>query len=60
MSRKKPTERGPGSLGTHISRGHSHNRIFAVVQFEYTTKNWVGDDMYGKLPLPIAVLTLEQ
>jgi hypothetical protein len=31
-----------------------------VVQFEYTTKNWAGDDMYGKLPSPIAVLTLEQ
>ena len=35
-------------------------RIFAVVQFEYTTKNVAGDDMYGKLPSPIAVLTLDQ
>lgn len=35
--------------------------VFAVVQFEYTT--WALDgktDMYGKLPSPIAVLTLDQ
>lgn len=35
--------------------------VFAVVQFEYTT--WAKDgktDMYGKLPSPIAVLTLDQ
>ncbi len=35
--------------------------VFAVVQFEYTT--WARDgktDMYGKLPSPIAVLTLDQ
>lgn len=35
--------------------------VFAVVQFEYTT--WAQDgttDMYGKLPSPIAVLTLDQ
>ena len=35
--------------------------MFAVVQFEYTT--WAQDgktDMYGKLPSPIAVLTLDQ
>ncbi len=40
---------------------NGHNRIFAVVQFEYTSSN--GDrseDLYGKLPSPIAVLTLEQ
>jgi uncharacterized protein len=40
---------------------NGHNCIFAVVQFEYTT--WNGDhsvDMYGKLPSPIAVLTLDQ
>ncbi len=35
-------------------------RIFAVVQFEYTTQNVAGDDLYGKLPSPIAVLTLDQ
>ena len=35
--------------------------VFAVVQFEYTT--WAQDgktDMYGKLPSPIAVVTLDQ
>jgi len=35
--------------------------VFAVVQFEYTT--WAQDgttDMYGKLPSPIAILTLDQ
>ena len=36
------------------------NRLFAVVQFEYTTKNAAGDSMYGKLPSPIAVLSLDQ
>jgi secreted PhoX family phosphatase len=37
------------------------NTVFAVVQFEYTT--WALDGttgMYGKLPSPIAVLTLDQ
>ena len=37
------------------------NPVFAVVQFEYTT--WAQDGttaMYGKLPSPIAVLTLDQ
>jgi len=35
--------------------------VIAVVQFEYTT--WAQDgktDMYGKLPSPVAVLTLDQ
>ena len=36
------------------------NPIFHVVQFEYTTKNLAKEDMYGKLPSPIAVLTLDQ
>jgi hypothetical protein len=34
--------------------------VFAVVQFEYTTRNVKGDSMYGMLPSPIAVLTLDQ
>ncbi|WP_374479315.1 PhoX family phosphatase [Zoogloea sp.] len=41
--------------------GVKGNPVFAVVQFEYTT--WAQDgktDMYGKLPSPIAVLTLDQ
>ncbi|MEO8123093.1 MAG: alkaline phosphatase, partial [Burkholderiales bacterium] len=35
-------------------------RVFAVVQFEYTTRNVAGASMYGLLPSPIAVLTLDQ
>ena len=41
--------------------GVQGNTVFAVVQFEYTT--WAQDGttgMYGKLPSPIAVLTLDQ
>jgi secreted PhoX family phosphatase len=41
--------------------GVKGNTVFAVVQFEYTT--WAQDgktDLYGKLPSPIAVLTLDQ
>ncbi|MBU2412850.1 MAG: DUF839 domain-containing protein, partial [Gammaproteobacteria bacterium] len=36
------------------------NHVFAVVQFEYATRDGAGDDMYGKLPSPIAILTLDQ
>jgi len=36
------------------------NTVFAVVQFEYATRNVKGDSMYGMLPSPIAVLTLDQ
>ena len=44
------------------ARSHRHgcNRIFAVVQFEYATKDTAGTSLYGKLPSPIAVLTLDQ
>ena len=41
--------------------GFKGNAVFAVVQFEYTT--WAQDGvtgMYGKLPSPIAVLSLDQ
>ena len=41
--------------------GVKGNPVFAVVQFEYTT--WAADGvtgMYGRLPSPIAVLTLDQ
>ena len=34
--------------------------VFAVVQFEYATRDQANHDMYGKLPSPIAVLTLDQ
>ena len=36
------------------------NRVFAVVQFEYATRNLAGVSMYGLLPSQIAVLTLDQ
>ncbi|MFM0340865.1 PhoX family protein [Paraburkholderia fungorum] len=40
--------------------GVKGNTVFAVVQFEYTTSAQSGDGMYGRLPSPIAVLTLDQ
>ncbi len=40
--------------------GLKGNAVFAVVQFEYTTRNVKGDSMYGMLPSPIAILTLDQ
>jgi hypothetical protein len=40
--------------------GVTGNTVFAVVQFEYATRNVKGDSMYGMLPSPIAVLTLDQ
>ena len=38
-------------------KGHT---VFAVVQFEYTTRDAAGAPLYGTLPSPIAVLTLDQ
>ena len=40
--------------------GVKGNPVFAVVQFEYTTRDQKGGSMYGLLPSPIAVLTLDQ
>ena len=41
--------------------GVKGNTVFAVVQFEYTTFAQDGSSgMYGRLPSPIAVLTLDQ
>jgi len=40
--------------------GVKGNTVFAVVQFEYTTFNQNKVSMYGLLPSPIAVLTLDQ
>jgi uncharacterized protein len=34
--------------------------VFAVVQFEYTTRDQNNNQTYGTLPSPIAVLTLDQ
>lgn len=40
--------------------GITGNTVFAVTQFEYKTSNNNGDSMYGALPSPIAVATLDQ
>ena len=40
--------------------GVTGNTVFAVVQFEYVTRNVAGTSTYGQLPSPIAVLTLDQ
>ncbi len=40
--------------------GVNGNTVFAVVQFEYQSMDQAGADMYGRLPSPIAVLTLAQ
>nr|WP_315592016.1 alkaline phosphatase PhoX [uncultured Cupriavidus sp.] len=40
--------------------GAKGNTVFAVVQFEYTTYDQAKVSMYGKLPSPIAILTLDQ
>jgi secreted PhoX family phosphatase len=58
------------SLENPTVTGIQGKAVFAVVQFEYLTKNQKGIDtvepypddinMYGKLPSPIAVLTLDQ
>ncbi len=42
------------------SRRRDSERVFAVVQFEYVTRNVAGASMYGLLPSPIAVLALDQ
>jgi secreted PhoX family phosphatase len=41
-------------------KGLKGNAVFAVVQFEYTTRDQSLVSMYGQLPSPIAVLTLDQ
>ena len=38
----------------------SGNTLFAVAQFEYTTRDAKDEDVYQQLPSPIAVLTLDQ
>jgi secreted PhoX family phosphatase len=40
--------------------GVKGNTVFAVVQFEYTTRDQSLASTYGQLPSPIAVLTLDQ
>jgi secreted PhoX family phosphatase len=41
-------------------KGLKGNTVFAVVQFEYATRDQSLVSMYGQLPSPIAVLTLDQ
>jgi secreted PhoX family phosphatase len=36
------------------------NPVFAVVQFEYISRNLAKEGMYGRVPSPIAVMTLDQ
>ncbi len=40
--------------------GITGNTVFAVTQFEYKTSNNAGVSMYGALPAPIAIATLDQ
>lgn len=40
--------------------GVKGNPVFAVVQFEYTTRDMAGGSQYARLPSPFAVLTLDQ
>ena len=42
------------------ARGVRGNTLFAVVQFEATSRDAKGAKMYGRLPAPVAVLTLDQ
>jgi len=48
------------SVANPTVTGIKGKAVFAVVQFEYTTRDQAGNDTYGKLPSPIAVLTLDQ
>ncbi|MFM1909217.1 MAG: hypothetical protein RL459_294 [Pseudomonadota bacterium] len=40
--------------------GISGNTVFAVTQFEYKNVDNAGNSMYGKLPSPIGIATLDQ
>jgi len=46
--------------GDVASEDATANRLFGVVQFEYTSRDAKGESLYGQLPSPIAVLTLDQ
>jgi len=48
------------SLANPTVGGIKGKAVFAVVQFEYTSRDAAGHGAYGKLPSPIAVLTLDQ
>ena len=48
------------SLPGASAPGVTGNTVFAVVQFEYTTRDAKDESLYGQLPAQIAVLTLDQ
>jgi len=48
------------TLANPTVAGVTGNTVFAVVQFEYTTRDQALVSRYGQLPSPIAVLTLDQ
>ena len=48
------------SVANPTVSGVKGKAVFAVVQFEYTTRDQAGVSAYGTLPSPIAVLTLDQ
>ena len=48
------------TLASPTVPGVKGNTVFAVVQFEYLTANQAGSSMYGLLPSPYAILTLDQ
>lgn len=48
------------TLASPTVPGVKGNTVFAVVQFEYLSANQLGVSMYGLLPSPLAVLTLDQ
>jgi uncharacterized protein len=48
------------SLPHPTVKGIKGKAVFAVVQFEYATNNAAGVEIYGELPSPIAILTLDQ
>lgn len=45
---------------THTNTNTNTRTIFAVVQFEYVTRDQAGADMWARLPSALAVLTLSQ
>jgi secreted PhoX family phosphatase len=47
-------------LASPTVAGITGNTVFAVTQFEYKTSNNAGVSMYGALPSPVAVATLDQ
>jgi len=48
------------SLANPTVPGITGNTLFLVTQYEYKSSDNAGNDMYGKLPSPITVTTLDQ